>query len=73
MPIGTIFLVKLFLDMFWHQVLNLDVIDSVFSLSIIQMITYFIASAIMSELSGMSIMLSFEITSVIWDSYNFFM
>jgi len=30
-----------------------------------QKVTYFMASAIMSELSGMSIILSFEITSVI--------
>jgi hypothetical protein len=65
MPVGTVLFIKLFLDVFGHEVLHLDVIDCVFSLYLFAMGTYFIASAIMSELSGMSTILSFDITSAI--------
>jgi uncharacterized membrane protein YecN with MAPEG domain len=63
-PVGAILLVELFLDVFGHQVLHLQVVDCVFCLRGGRN-TYFIASAIMSELSGMSIMFYFFITSVI--------
>lgn len=63
-PVGAVLLVELFLDVFGHQVLDLEVVDCVFGLRGGRS-TYFIASAIMSELSGMSIMFYFFITSVI--------
>ena len=47
------------------QILDLDVTDCVFCLALLNIATSFIASAIMSELSGISMMLSFEITSAI--------
>lgn len=65
MPISAIFLVELLFDMFRHEVLNFDIIDSIFSLWIKEYVTYFIASAIMSELSGISTIESFEMTSAI--------
>jgi hypothetical protein len=63
-PVGAVLLVELFLDVFGHQVLHLQVVDRVFCLRGGRN-TYFSASAIMSELSGMSIMFYFFITSVI--------
>lgn len=64
MPISSVFLVKLFLDVFGHKILDFEVINCIFCLYVIWD-TSFIASAIISELSGMSILFSFLITSVI--------
>lgn len=65
MPVGPVLFIELFFDVFGHEILDLDVIDCIFSLNLFTMGTYFIASAIMSELSGMSTILSFDITSAI--------
>ena len=68
-PVCSIFLIELFLYMFGHKVFDFDIIDSVFGLSN-KDFTSFIASAIISELSGISTMFSFLITSVM-RSYAF--
>jgi hypothetical protein len=62
-PIGSVLFVKLFFDVLGHQKLDFEVVNCVLGLYP-KRGTSFIASAIMSELSGMSIMFSFLITSV---------
>lgn len=64
MPVGSVLLVELLLYVFGHEVLHLEVVHCVLGLRCMR-VTSFIASAIMSELSGMSIMFSFFIASVI--------
>ena len=57
MPVGSILLVKLLLDMFGNLVLNFDVICSKFGLHWLSS-TYLMAYAFISEESGMSMMVS---------------
>jgi uncharacterized membrane protein YecN with MAPEG domain len=61
-PIGAVLLIELLLDMLGHEVLSFEGIDCVLGLSGCKA-TSFIASAIMSELSGMSMMFSFLMVS----------
>ena len=63
--IRSILLIKLLLDMLRHKVFCLKVIDCIFSLCD-KYCTSFIASAIISDPSGISMMFYFLITSVIF-------
>ena len=63
-PVGPVLLVKFLLDMLGHQKFSLQVVHRVLDLRLIKG-TYFIASAIMSDPSGISTMFSFRIASVI--------
>lgn len=63
-PVGAVLLIELLLDVFGHQVFHLQVVHCILGLNK-DGSTSFMASAIMSELSGMSIMFYFFIAYVI--------
>ena len=57
MPVAPVFLIKLLLDVLRHHVLDFEVVDCVFGLSR-TLTTSFMARAIISDPSGISMMFS---------------
>lgn len=63
MPVGAVFFIELLFDVFGHEVFGLEVVDCELGLGE-EGGTSRMASAIMSDPSGISIMFSFFIASV---------
>lgn len=62
-PVGAVLLIEFLFDMFGHEIFHFEVVDGIFGLNEWHF-TSFMASAIMSDPSGISMMFYFLIASV---------